>query len=290
MTLSTPKKVVFSLIAITLPLLFIEFTSYAIVRIFFPQAYLETKRKPLKNLSPFRTDYSSNDFSKENYDYTKDFYGPYLQNTSLTLPERLIGPRAMAHYLRLDHYTLFPFTMFHLQRNYRSAIVNTNHLGFRAREFSDYQTDPRPKIIILGGSALFGSILTSDDKTISAQLESYLRRHGRDVTCINLAMGGYTSEQEMIILSRLGLRLNPAIVIAIDGCNDVVHSLRHRDLPHLFPNLANLFYGGIPPNSSPGNYVRGLVKHLGAVFFLFLFDRNSSDQVVLKGSKFLKIG
>ncbi len=95
---------------------------------------LRVKELPLKNASAFRTDYSSNDFSKENYDYSKDFYGPYLQNTSLTLPERLIGPRALEHYLRLDHYTLFPFTMFHLQRNYRSAIVNTNHLGFRARE------------------------------------------------------------------------------------------------------------------------------------------------------------
>ena len=136
------------------------------------------------------SDYSCNDFSKENYDYTKDFYGPYLQNTSLTLPERLIGPRAMGHYLRVDHYTLFPFTMFHVQRNYRSAIVNTNHLGFRAREFSDYENDPRQKLSFLGGSAIFGSNLTSDDKTISAQLESYLRRHGRRCYLHQFSYGG----------------------------------------------------------------------------------------------------
>ena len=49
MTLSTPKKIVFALIAITLPLLFIELTSYALVRIFFPQAYVESKRTPLKS-------------------------------------------------------------------------------------------------------------------------------------------------------------------------------------------------------------------------------------------------
>ncbi len=153
--------------------------------------------------------------------------------------------------------------MFHFQRNYRSAIVNTNSLGFRARELVDYENDPRPKIIILGGSAIFGSNLSSDDKTISAQLESYLRRHGKDVTCINLAMGGYTSEQEMINLSRIGLRLNPSIVIAIDGCNDVVHYLKNRDLPHLYPKLAELFYGGLPPNSSPGSYLGALVRQWG---------------------------
>jgi hypothetical protein len=228
----------------------------------FPQAYLESK-KSRENTPTFRTDYSKNDFSKEDYDYSKDFFGPYLEDTSLSLPERLIGPRAFRHYLRIDHYTLFPFTMFHFQRNYRSAVVNTNSLGFRARELIDYEKDPRPKIIVLGGSAIFGSNLSSDDKTISARLEAYLRRHGQDVTCINLAMGGYTSEQEMINLSRIGMRLNPSIVIAIDGCNDVVHYLKNRDLPMYFPKLADLFYKGIPPNSSPGNYVRAMVKEWG---------------------------
>ncbi len=261
MTLSPLKKAFLGLLAIILPLLIFELICYGVVRMFFPQAYLESKRS--SRTVVFRTDYSKNDFSKEDYDYSKDFLGPHLEDTSLSLPERILGPRAFKHYLRIDHYTLFPYSMFHFQRNYRSAIVNTNQLGFRARELSEYEKDPRPKIILLGGSAIFGSNLTSDDKTISAQLESYLRRHGKDVTCINLAMGGYTSEQEMINLSRIGMRLNPSIVIAIDGCNDVVHYLRHRDLPHLYPRLADLFHGGLPPDSSPGNHVRGLLKHWG---------------------------
>jgi hypothetical protein len=261
--LSPVKKAFFCLIAIILPLVIIEISSYTIVRVFFPQAYLESK-KSLKNEVPaLRTDYRKNDFSKENYDYAKDFFNPHLQNTSLSLAARLIGPRACRHYERIDYYTLFPFTMFHFQRNYRSAIVNTNHLGFRGRELSDYGKDPRPKIIILGGSAIFGTFLTSDDKTIAARLESFLRQHGKDVTCINLAMGGYTSEQEMITLSRIGLRLNPSIVIALDGFNDVIHNLRNRDVPHLYPRLADFYYRGLPPNSSPGNYLRELVKQWG---------------------------
>lgn len=278
MVLSTPKKVVFCLIAILLPLLIIEFTSYAVVRIFFPRAYAEHVKSSLKNTSAFRTDYSGNDFCKENYDYHKDFFGIYLQNTALSLPARLIGPRALDHYLRVDHYTLFPFTMFHFQRNYRSAIVNTNHLGFRAKELNEYENDPRPKIIILGGSAIFGTNLTSDNKTISAQLENYLRNHGKDVVCINLAMGGYTSEQEMITLSRIGMRLNPAMVIALDGCNDVVHYLKNRDLPHLFPKLASLYYGGIPPNSAPGTYVKALIKQLGHHSSFFCLTGILSDK------------
>lgn len=269
MALSTPKKVLFSLIAIALPLLLIELASYAVVRMFFPRPDVKNnltaldKKNYLDKVSTFRTDYSSNDFSKEDYDYTKDFYGSYLQNTSLTLSERLIGPRAAKHYLRISYYTLFPFTMFHVQRNYRSAVINTNHLGFRAQEFNEYLNDPRPKIIILGGSAIFGTFLTSDEKTLSAQLEDYLRQHGLNVTCINLAMQGYTSEQEMITLNRIGMRFNPSLVIAIDGWNDVVHYSANRDLPQLFPRLAHLYYEGIPPNSSLGTYVKALTLKLG---------------------------
>jgi hypothetical protein len=260
---STPKKVFFCLLAILIPLIIIEATCYGIVRVFFPQAYRESKKSSHDTAQVFRQDYRKNDFSEEKYDYTKDFWGPHLQDNLLKPPARLIGPRAYEHYLRVDYYTLFPFTMFHFQRNYRSAIVNTNNLGFRARELSYYEQDPRPKILILGGSAVFGTNLTSDDKTISAQLELYLQRHGKDVACINLAMGGYTSEQEMINLSRIGVRLKPSMVIAIDGYNDVVHYARHRDLPNLFPRLADLFYKGIPPNVPPANYFRALVKHWG---------------------------
>ena len=124
-------------------------------------------------------------------------------------------------------------------------------------------------------------------KTISAQLESYLRQHGKDVVCINLAMGGYTSEQEMINLSRIGLRLKPFVVIAIDGYNDVVHYRKNRDLPHLYPRLAALFYLGIPPNSSPSIYVRELVHQWGRYSSFFYltwvlsaqpFSSNSLDQ------------
>ena len=87
------------------------------------------------------------------------------------------------------------------------------------------------------------------------------------------------------------MRLNPSIVIAIDGCNDVAHYIRHRDLPHLFPKLANLFYEGIPPNSSPGIYVRGLVKHWGQYSSFFcLAGILSTNAVFRKGSNSLKNG
>ena len=59
------------------------------------------------------------------------------------------------------------------------------------------------------------------------------------------------------------MRFNPSMVIAIDGCNDVVHYLNNRDLPHLYSKLARLYYGGIPPNSSPGTYVKALTTKLG---------------------------
>ena len=263
MNLSPLKKTLFALVAILLPLICIELVCYGALRLMFPQVYQESQRAGRDSSTAFRMDYESNDFSGETYDYRGDFFGPYLHDTSLILPQRLIGPRAWSHYARVDHYTLFPFTMFHFQRNYRSAIVNTNQLGFRARELKEYARLPQPKIIILGGSAVFGTNLSADAMTISAQLEEILRQQGVEAVCINLAMGGYTSEQEMITLSRIGMRLKPAVVIAIDGYNDVVHYRRHQDLPHLYTRLAALFYRGIPPQAPAGVYVRELLHRAG---------------------------
>ncbi len=260
------KKTLFIILAVALPLAAIEAGSYLALKILSPPR--STGQRLSKDHVFFRTDYRSNDFSREDYDYSKDIFGPYLNDASLKLWERLIGRRACEHYMRLDNFTLFPFTMFHFQRNYRSRVVNTNSLGFRARELADFEKDPRPKVIILGGSAAFGTYASSDAHTLSAELEAALARRGRPVTCINLAMGGFTSEQEMITLARIGLRLNPVAVLAVDGANDVLHYSALRDAPFRYGNLARLYQLGTRGHArlqatTPRFYLQGLVHSLG---------------------------
>ena len=283
MNLPAYKKVIFAIIAIILPLIIIEVISNITLRIIPTKNAEEDHLLPKDKISA-RTDYSSNDFSHDNYDYSKDAFGPFLNNDSLTLPERIIGPKAFKHYLRIDHYTLFPYTMLHFQRNYKSKVVNTNNLGYRAKNLSEYKEDKRLKILILGGSAAFGMNMTSDDKTISAQLEKYLEDHGIASTCINLSMGGYTSEQEMITLSRIGLRLKPNIVIVIDGGNDVFHSLSFRDGPYGFPNLARLYYTGINQSSfsktvnSTKYCLKNIVHNLSSYLSFFALVDNLTEK------------
>jgi hypothetical protein len=261
------KKTLFILLAVILSLAAVEGVSYLAWRLLSPPK--SQAGKPLsKDHVFFRTDYRGNDFSGEDYDYRQDCFGPYLQDSSLKLWERLIGPRACEHYMRLDNFTLFPFTMFHFQRNYRSQVVNTNSLGFRARNLADYNKDPKPKIILLGGSAAFGTYASSDAHTLTAQLEAALARRGFESTCINLAMGGFTSEQEMITLARIGLRLHPVAVLAVDGANDLLHYSTLRDAPFRYGSLARLYQLGTKGHArllatTPRFYLQGLVHSLG---------------------------
>jgi hypothetical protein len=77
MNLPAYKKVLFVIIAICLPLLIIEIISNVTLRIISTKNNKETNLLLTSKISQ-RTDYSSNDFSHVNYDYSKDVFGPYL--------------------------------------------------------------------------------------------------------------------------------------------------------------------------------------------------------------------
>ncbi len=276
---STPRKIVFAVIAVILPLVLLEAGAWLVLKYALPRMRTGDPVVDKGYTVAVRTDYTANDFSADGRDYAQEAFGPYLHDARLKLPRRLIGPAAYQHYLNVNAYTLFPYTMFHFQRRYRSPVVNTNSLGYRARELADYQRDPRAKILILGGSAAFGFNVTSDRATIAAQLEDYLNARGGAVTCVNLAMGGYTTEQEVITLNRIGLRLNPAAVIAIDGGNDIIHQLSFRDGPWNFQPLAEAYYLRVQQDrliaaNSPGFHLKGLVRGLAPYsYVLALADR-----------------
>jgi len=96
-----------------------------------------------------------------------------------------------------------------------TQFFRINHLGFRGPELAS-KGPHRHRVILLGGSAAFGTGLESDAETLSAQLEQRLP----DVDVVNAAVIGHRSGQELALLSSELVDLEPDQVVTLDGWND----------------------------------------------------------------------
>ncbi len=86
-------------------------------------------------------------------------------------------------------------------------------------------TRPRTKLMMLGGSSLWG-FGARDDQTIPSHLARILDQRGYRVELKNLAEIGYVNTQELIALMReLQAGYRPDIVIFYDGVNDTTSAL-----------------------------------------------------------------
>lgn len=117
--------------------------------------------------------------------------------------------------------------------------VHSNKLGFRAPIDFDVtevrQKEPNEKVILIcGGSAVYGFGNTSNDTTIAGWLERILnarpnRKH--NYTVFNMGNGGWVSYQEFLALDLYGRNLQPDVVIAMDGRNDIYSSWSNEGEP-----------------------------------------------------------
>jgi lysophospholipase L1-like esterase len=90
-----------------------------------------------------------------------------------------------------------------------------NHDGFRGAEIQRL-ADGKKRIIVIGGSAAFGSGLPGDDYTFAHRLEGLLQ----NVEVINAGVEGYASGQEYVLALTKLLAYKPDLIIAFDGWND----------------------------------------------------------------------
>jgi len=127
-----------------------------------------------------------------------------------------------ADYDRLAVAQLKPYVAFAPPANYRSATVNTNERGFRGETVISPKPSGRRRVVVLGGSAVFGSGASSDAATFPARLQAGLRtRAGRDVEVVNGGAPAYVSGQELARLIYEVIDLEPDVVIVYDGFNDL---------------------------------------------------------------------
>jgi hypothetical protein len=86
--------------------------------------------------------------------------------------------------------------------------LTVNRRGYRGREHPYERTPGRKRVVVLGDSISFGEGV-ADERTFSALLEE--RLPGLEV--VNLAVGGYGSDQALIRLEEEGLRYRPDVVV-----------------------------------------------------------------------------
>src|SRR5262245_18198762 len=96
-----------------------------------------------------------------------------------------------------------------------TQFFRINHLGFRGREL-DPREQHRHRVVLVSGSAAFGTGLQSDAETLAVQLEQRLP----DTEVVNAAVIGERSGQELSLLVSELVDLKPDQVMTLDGWNN----------------------------------------------------------------------
>src|ERR1022692_573718 len=107
------------------------------------------------------------------------------------------------------------------------ADVTANNYGYTVRNDFDitrpYKKAPNEKVVLFsGGSTAWGVGASTNEKMTYARLEEFLNAAQKDVhyTVVNLAMGGWIAQQQVIALDLWGRLYHPDWVVTLDGAND----------------------------------------------------------------------
>jgi lysophospholipase L1-like esterase len=106
------------------------------------------------------------------------------------------------------------------------GFVTTNSLGFRGPETTLPKPPNRFRIVAIGDSVTFG-FGVNDRETFCAQTETLLRERmpGVDLDVVNIAVPGFDTRQEVVLLRRTVSQLEPNLVLVGLYSNDVPDAL-----------------------------------------------------------------
>ena len=125
-------------------------------------------------------------------------------------------------YITLEYDFTTPIRL--LEPNQHGDYININSDGFRGNEFNF--TSNNYKIIILGGSTIFGHVSSSDDTTIPGFLKQKFSDDEINVEIINAGIPSGYSRSELYYLENYILKYSPDLIILYDGANDGVEPIR----------------------------------------------------------------
>jgi hypothetical protein len=163
--------------------------------------------------------------------------------------------------------------------------LKTNKLGFRCRDVPERKPAYVKRVLLLGGSVAFGRTATSENATISRQLEKKLNKHLTDINThswevINMAVPDFISIQELFLLIKTGIKFDPDIVISLSGINDAHHYINTGKLnePSSFSSVKTAY------NAYFGNPFQRFILFFGSYlisiyyFTLIVRSEKNSDE------------
>jgi lysophospholipase L1-like esterase len=156
-------------------------------------------------------------------------YGFQSQTKRSIYADRNLAKKIDEDFLKIK-FEAYPYLMYRVKPNQHYSTINVNSLGFRGQEIQFEKPKDIVRIVMLGGSALWGTGVSSDFNTISAQLEKKLNelRPPKKFQVINTGDSGYVTAQELIVFYDRALQLKPDIVITFDGYNDLYAGFTNR--------------------------------------------------------------
>jgi lysophospholipase L1-like esterase len=199
--LSRKKKILFTVITLLLLLVVTE-VSLRIIR-FVVSAYHTKSIKEVENRSvSYNNPYTDSDIYGDEVLVAKAFYDDLKQ-------------------LRLAYR---PYVERRRIPNQHFENININKWGYRGPEFTLGKPDGLFRIILFGGSFVWGTGAIRDYETISGHLQKLLEKRykGRKFEVINAGETGYVTTQERILFLEESILFSPDLVIFIDGANDVM--------------------------------------------------------------------
>jgi lysophospholipase L1-like esterase len=158
-----------------------------------------------------------------------------------------------------------PFLGFMLAPDQVLPTLRSNSLGFRDEPVAPRQAGEY-RVLLLGGSTVWGLGASSNETIISRTLEKLLNEGAgtRRYRVMNGAYVGYTARQEMVVLTEFREQFDPDLVISVTGYNDVFTILRDRAAITQRPE-ARILADAVDAQLQPVGSLQALRKFAGSL-------------------------
>jgi len=160
----------------------------------------------------------------------------------------VLTAKQLEDYAAAAEYRLMPYMVFGLKPNFRSDTVNVNSLGLRGGEIKK-KKESCYRIVVIGGSAVFGGSVPGDEMTFCGLLEKDLKiKYGKNIEVINAGVPAFISMQELILLEDKIIAMEPDMIVIFDGFNDVLTILKREKRPNYpwwFSEIERIYYKSI---------------------------------------------
>tara|TARA_Y100001936_G_scaffold238460_1_gene270307 strand:- start:3111 stop:4229 length:1119 start_codon:yes stop_codon:yes gene_type:complete len=120
----------------------------------------------------------------------------------------------------------------HWEPDQKTDTVNINSFGIRGEEFNLKKESDTYRIVMLGGSTMYGVYATSDSATIPSFLEKKIEKENPNfnIEIINAGINGSDSFDEVSFLTDRLLNLEPDMIFIYDGGNDLLNKISNEEI------------------------------------------------------------